>query len=177
MHRHPHCLIGTLLLALFVFASHASAQQRRNPFGLPDVPGADDEGARAFADQLKFPALGEDPNALAWPSEASADNPMKFDGTWAGRWNSQGTDGWSVGNARVAKQGRGLFIHYFSGEQAEGGYLIEAVRRDDGLYVGRYSVAGQSSASGLWAGRVVSHERIDGFWTATGRWDFRRKFE
>ena len=164
-------------LALCVLASRSSAQEMRNPFGLPDVPNADDDDARTFADQVSFPALSEDPNSPAWPNDVSDDNPMKLNGVWAGRWNSQGADGWSVGNARVAKQGRRLFIHYYSGKQPEGGYLIEAIRRDDGLYVGRYSVAGQSSASGLWAGRIVSYERIDGFWTATGRWDFRRKFE
>ena len=51
------------------------------------------------------------------------------------------------------------------------------VRRDAGIYVGRYSAAGATNSSGLWVGRLVSYDRIDGFWTATGRWDFRRKFE
>ena len=172
-----------LATATMVAATHgavvALADERRNPFDLPDVTGVEDEQVHAFAAGLQFPARDEDANSPSWPNTVSDDNPMKLDGTWASRWNSAGTDGWS-GNAKakIARTGDRLFIHYYSGaEPASGGYLIEAVRGQDGLYRGRYSTAGAETSSGFWVGRIVAHDRIDGFWTATGRWDFRRRFE
>lgn len=171
--------VAMILSASLLTARPLSAQQRRNPFGLPDVPGVEDEAARAFGAGVKFPAVDEDANAEPWPASVSDDNPMKLAGVWFSRWNNVGDGDWSAGGkARVAKIGKGLFIRYYSGDDPDsGGYLIEAVRRDDGIYVGRYSVAGADNSSGFWVGRLVSHDRIDGFWTAKGRWDFRRKFE
>ena len=173
---------GTRLLLAFVAlltVELASAQERRNPFKLPDVSGVEDDGAKAFAAGIQFPKPTEDVNAEPWPTDISRDNPMSLVGTWASRWTNSGTDTWNgPAKARVAKIGKRLFIRYYTGEDpAVGGYLIEAILNKEGLYVGRYSVAGERNSSGFWVGRLVSYERIDGFWTAAGRWDFRRRFE
>ena len=171
--------VSLLHLVLITSSAIAYADEQRNLFGLPDVTDVESDEVHRFAAGLSFRILNEDPNAQPWPNEFSHENPMRFDGLWSSRWNSDGGDSWSgPANARIVKRGGRLFIRYFTGEdESAGGYLIEAVKQPDGLYIGRYSTAGAQTSSGFWVGRIVSHERIDGFWTTTGRWDFRRKFE
>jgi hypothetical protein len=155
-------------LVVFVLLM-AAAGQTRNPFGVPDISDATGDDVLAHLKRAVLDGGDKDPNAAAWPREPVDSDPMKIDGTWAGRWNSEASP-WSGEVAtKVAKRGDRLFILH-------GGYLIEAIRQPDGRYAGRWVSVGSTSGGGTWVGRIVSEERIDGDWVS-GRWDFRRRFE
>ncbi len=164
---------GWVLLAVFITLP-AAADERRNPFGIDDVPDPAGPMAKQFADSVSMEAGDQShPNARDWTEKAVEGNPMFLDGDWHGRWNQGDGQAWHVGTAKVRKKGDRVFILYREhGESIS--YLIEGVRVGDNRLVGSYVPVGQATAY-PWTGLIVDGERIDGLWNSGGRWDFRRK--
>jgi hypothetical protein len=138
-----------------------------NPFGEADVP--DPLGADVLSFAAKVKALGEvnDENAPAWGSAVTSGG--KLDGSWSGRWRGGTSAVWVNGDAELRV--RGNRVHILFAED----YLIEAERSptDPNLLRGRYRCLTDDDSS-PWVGRIVSWNRIDGYWSE-GRFDFRRR--
>ncbi len=147
-----------------------AADGPRNPFGIPDIEDPTGDDVLAHHDRAALDRGEEDANAAEWPAVAVEGDPMKLDGAWMGRWNAgDGLDFVAPSEAKVAQRGDRLFI-------VQGSWYIEALRQRDGRYAGRWVSVGSTTGGGTWVGRIVSDERIDGDW-ASGRWDFRRRFQ
>ena len=134
----------------------------RNPFGVPDVTGADDQEVQQFASGAPRAPASHDANATAWSN-----------GEWSSRWNGGATGpGWKQGKARVDLQD-GRFFALFEWEDGRQRGLIEARRESADRLVGRYLNLGNPTITRPWVGLIVDEARIDGYWTQ-GRLDFRR---
>lgn len=162
---------GTTAIAiacsLFFFLA---AGESRNPFGIPDIADPTGDDVLAHHDRAPLDGGDKDPNAQPWLARAVEGDPMKFNGVWSGRWNGGGGGEWSAEEeTKIVKTSDRLFI-------MQNSWYIEAIRQRDGRYAGRWVSAGSTTGGGTWVGRIVSDERIDGDW-ASGRWDFRRRFE
>jgi hypothetical protein len=134
----------------------------RNPFGVPDVSGANDQEVEQFAVQAPRSPAGDDANAVAWSG-----------GEWSSRWNGGATGpSWKQGKARVELRDE-TFFALFEWEDGKQRGLIEARRESAGRLVGRYLNLGNPAITRPWVGLIVDEARIDGYWTQ-GRLDFRR---
>lgn len=178
---------GLLAAALAVGCSRPAApapaptpnasQGARNPFGVKLEPNPDDEEARAFARQANLSGGAADPNAAQWAEKVAAGQRGSLDGDWSGRWKFHGEGKPWVGQTKptkVATAGDRVYVLF---RYPEGAYLVVAVREGDRL-VGRFMGVDEPRDTGVYAGRVVDDERIDGEWrgpAGAGRWDFRRK--
>jgi hypothetical protein len=153
-------------------ASPAVSADKRNPFGVPDVPDPTGEDVKAFAAAVKLAGGEKDNNAEAWVKEATEGKPGSPEGDWQSRWSGgKGTVRVKVVNDRV----------YFLSLETEGNfkgrtYLLECVR-DKNKLMGRWIDVANPDDSHPFVGLIVDDERIDGAWAADSRWDFRRKLK
>ena len=160
----------SIVVVIGLLLSVAAAEEVRNPFGIPDIADPTGDDVLAHHDRAPLDGGDKDPNAEAWPEVPVEGDPMKFDGVWLGRWTSGAPTTWyGTSETRIAKRGERLYI-------LQGSWYIEALRQRDGRYAGRWVSAGSATGGGTWVGRIVNDERIDGDW-ASGRWDFRRRFQ
>lgn len=147
------------------FASAVADQQLRNPFGVNDIPDPDGKDVQQLAAQV-------DPNAEAWVKESTAWAKGSLDGEWFERWNGPGGD-WHYGKgpAQVKTVGDRVYILV---DSANGRFLID-LKRDRSRLSGRYRGIDNPNDTGPCVFLVVGDDRLDGNWSGTGRWDFRRK--
>jgi len=164
--------------AVFVFAlivaSFTLAQQTdkpRNPFDVKDVADPDGADVKAFAENVKLAADGQDANAAQWSEKPTEGKTASLDGEWFSRWNSGEGSEWMSGTAKVRAIGDRVYIFY---EDKSGKYLIDARREGRRKLVGRYVNVDAEGDTAPWVGVAVDDERIDGDW-GSGRWDMRRK--
>ncbi len=145
-----------------------------NPFGWPDVPGADGAEVHKFAEQCRLEGSAKDPNAALWPREAVAVTEG-IDGVWFSRWSKRDAPTrWASGTAQVKSVGNRVYILY---QQDDGViHVVETVRVGSDRLVGRYINPGARHDTTPWVGRIIDQERIDGEW-GEGRWDLRRRFD
>lgn len=146
------------------------ATSAKNPFGVKDVGPINYEEIRRFAAGVSLPASPTDANAETWAASGKPGEAFtSLEGVWSSRWSGgvSGT-GWTEGTAQVKKSGDDFFILY----EDKGKYLVEGKMEKD-LFLGKYVNLNNEQDTGLWVGKVVGNDRIDGQW-ARGRWDFRR---
>jgi hypothetical protein len=156
--------------------------QRRNPFGVMDVPSPDDAEVETFAATAELFGDANDVNAGAWHVAleiGDAGDSHGLDGRWAGRWNGgqdpsiagDSPQAWKAGPAQV-KTAAGRVYLLFAWDDRRRRGLIEA-RRDHARLIGRYVNLSDPAITRPWVGLIVSERRIDGRWPG-GRLDFRR---
>lgn len=130
------------------------------------------DGADVLALLDKAEKLGapSDANASLWCAGHPATRPHELDGLWASRWNGgSAKENWITGIAHVNVIGDQV---YALTHDSYGSCLISVRRLERNRIAGRYiNLTGSEVLA--WAGRIVSRDRIDGFWTG-GRWDLRR---
>ena len=172
MLRTCRLLAGLALLALAVTAR--AGDQRRNPFGVEDVPDPYGEDVKQFAAAARLPGGPNDKNAAQWVRTVTEARTNGIDGEWAGRWEA------GVGVARIKTVRGRVYVLYTDKEgQFQGrSWLLEAVREGNRL-VGRWHQVGNPGDTGPYVGLIVNDERIDGMWGGGdgGRWDFRRRLK
>jgi hypothetical protein len=136
----------------------------RNPFGVTDVPAANDAEVGEFAATAPQRPASDDANAAHWST-----------GQWASRWNGGAAGGeWKPGHARIEWRDErfyALFDFDWDGERQQA--LIEARREGGARLVGRYLNLTNPTITRPWVGLIVDEARFDGYWTL-GRLDFRR---
>ena len=135
------------------------AETTRNPFGVMDVPGPNDEEVERFAADA--------------PQAPGAAPPRLLEGDWSSRWNggAAGTQ-WKEGEARIALRDHRFYALFDWDGGAQRG-LIEARRDGAARLVGRNVNLGKPEITRPWVGTVVDDRRIDGYWPQ-GQLDFRR---
>jgi hypothetical protein len=153
----------------------------RNPFGVMDVPGSNDqEEAAAYAAAAMIDGSASDENAPAWRSAGAQDQHGGIEGIWSSRWNG-GVDGmipgdakdsWKQGRAEVRTAGERIYLLFDWNHGSRRG-LIEAKHEDGRRLAGKYINLTDPAITRPWGGLIVSDRRIDGRWTG-GRLDFRR---
>jgi hypothetical protein len=153
----------------------------RNPFGVMDVPGPNDqEEVAAHAAAAMIDGSPSDENAPAWSTASAGDQRGGIEGIWSSRWNG-GVDGtipgdakenWKQGRAEVRTEGERVYLLFDWNQGARRG-LIEAKHEDGHRLVGKYINLTDPAIVRPWGGLIVSNRRIDGRWTG-GRLDFRR---
>jgi hypothetical protein len=155
-----------------------SSVDRRNPFGVMDVPNPDDQEVLEFAAGATLAGASDDENANAW----TATSDRRYDtieGNWSSRWNGgadptipgDDADKWKRGQAEVKAAGDRLYLLFDWDNGARRG-LIDVHRAGTRL-VGKYINLTNPNITRPWIGLIVSNQRIDGRWTG-GRLDFRR---
>lgn len=145
---------------------------RRNPFGFPDIDRPLGKDVQAFAMQTRVPGAGDDENAQAWNRRGLGGKADTIAGQWEYRWKG-GTarDAWVTGVAQIRLANDRVFILCRdSGTK----YMIEGQLGKNERIVGRYVNLNDSGDTSPFVGRLVTKERIDGYWS-DGRWDLRRK--
>jgi hypothetical protein len=153
---------------------------RGNPFGVVDVPEAEDDAAVAFAATVALSGSAEDVNANPWGGASDLDPMSDIEGLWSSRWNGGAdptipgdtTNRWKHGKAELKTAGDRVYLLFDWNEGARWG-LIHARRLCDDRLVGNYVNLTDRSIVRPWTGLIVSNRRIDGRWPA-GRLDFRR---
>lgn len=153
----------------------------RNPWCDPDVIGVDGEAARMNAIKMNFPKRKKDDNAQLWPTApvlSCMPTSLKGD-DWAGRWKYDSSKDWNESQTvKLCVKGNTIFIQYDNGIDA---YLFEAEYVATDRLAGRYhNVRRTTDDYGVWTGRVVDFDRIDGIFrdgAGSGRWDFRRRVQ
>lgn len=156
----------------------SSASNVRNPFGVMDVPGPDDDEVRAFAARTVLSGAMDDANAPAW-----ATLPVEvrdIEGDWSSRWNGgadtaipgDAADKWKAGQGELRLAGDRLYLLFDWHDGARRG-LIDAHRETPTRLVGKYINLTNPAIMRPWIGLIVDERRIDGRWTQ-GRLDFRR---
>jgi len=157
-------------------ATHA-APDRRNPFGVMDVPDPYDAEVVTFAANASLGGAADDENATPW---ASVDDAAAIDGAWCSRWNGgadptiagDAPDKWKQGRSEARAVGDRVYLLFdWDGGKRKG--LIEARREGADRLVGRYINLSNPQITRPWIGLIVNSRRIDGRWTQ-GRLDFRR---
>jgi hypothetical protein len=151
-----------------------------NPFGVMDVPNAEDDEVVAFAAAVTLDGSIEDDNASAWGGATDPPPSNGIEGLWSSRWNGgadptipgDATDLWKLGEAELRTAGDHIYLLFDWANGARWG-LIHARREGDDRLVGRYVNLSNPSITRPWTGRIVSNHRIDGRWPG-GRLDFRR---
>jgi hypothetical protein len=157
----------------------ARPNKSRNPFGVADVPDPNGKDVQRFADLfVELSGGAKDDNAKLWTDKVVKGDPKSLEGEWASRWKSPGISNgkWFTGTAKVKCVGDRVYILYTEGERP-GSYLIDALRVDRDRLVARY-ISLDFGTPGMWVGKIIDHERIDGQWSGGGkdlRWDLRRK--
>jgi hypothetical protein len=153
---------------------------RGNPFGVANVPDAEDEAAVAFAATVALDGSAEDENASAWGNSGDGGPSHEIEGLWSSRWNGgadptipgDAADRWKRGKAELKTAGDRVFLLFDWNNGARWG-LIHARRSGDDRLVGKYVNLTDRSIVRPWTGLIVSNCRIDGRWPG-GRLDFRR---
>ena len=165
---------AALIGAAVIWSQAAGALSSRNPFGLPDVISPDGRDVMQLAGRIQMQGGPDDRNAPQWSEAITSGHADTLDGTWYSRWES-GTSG----TATVRVVGDRFYAMYsnLSGRLAARTWLLEAILLPDNRLAGRWVQIGNSRDTGLFIGKVVSPERIDGIWSPriTDRWDFRRR--
>jgi hypothetical protein len=151
--------------------------ETRNPFGVMDVPNANDFEVARFAATATLGAFG-DANAEPWGAANESDGTIE--GNWSSRWNG-GADPaipndapykWKRGSAEARIIGARVYL-LFDWDRGTRRGLIDAMRNDSQRLVGKYINLGNPAITRPWIGIIVSDQRIDGCWPQ-GRLDFRR---
>jgi len=157
---------------------NSNNQNRRNPFGVMDVPDPDGADVMQFAGTATLDGAEDDVNASAWATAEGSPHET-IEGNWSSRWNG-GADPTIAGDsAEKWKQGRGearitgdrVYL-YFDWDSGARKGLIDAKREGQRL-VGKYINLTSPAITRPWIGKIVSEERIDGRFPE-GRLDFRR---
>jgi hypothetical protein len=151
-----------------------------NPFGIADIPEAEDDAAVGFAATASLDGSAGDENATAWEVASDLDPGNEIEGLWSSRWNGgadptipgDATDRWKHGKAELKTAGDRVFLLFDWNNGARWG-LIHARRLSDDRLVGKYVNLTDRSIVRPWTGLIVSNRRIDGRWPG-GRLDFRR---
>ncbi|ARQ01738.1 hypothetical protein [Pseudorhodoplanes sinuspersici] len=151
----------------------------RNPFGVLDVPGPNDQEVMEFARGAKLSGSDDDDNAKVWCADAERD-PDGIEGHWSSRWNGgadptipgDAANKWKQGQAEVRVAGERLFV-LFDWDHGRRRGLIEARREGEEKLIGKYINLTDPKITRPWIGLIVSEKRIDGRF-AGGRLDFRR---
>jgi hypothetical protein len=152
----------------------------QNPFGVMDVPDAENDEVAAFAATVTLDGSTADDNAGAWGSTGDRRPGNDIEGLWSSRWNG-GADPtipgdaaslWKQGEAELKSAGDRVYLLFDWHDGARWG-LIHARREGDDRLVGRYVNLTNPSITRPWTGLIVSNCRIDGRWPG-GRLDFRR---
>jgi hypothetical protein len=151
----------------------------RNPFGVMDVPGPNDQEVRSFAANASLAGSADDENAKNWDVPAK-DMRALLDGRWASRWNGgadptipgDSKEKWKQGDADVRTGGECVYLLFrWDGGMRRG--LIEARHEGTHSLVGKYINLNNPAIMRPWIGLIVDNRRIDGRWPL-GRLDFRR---
>jgi hypothetical protein len=152
----------------------------RNPFGVIDVPGPNDDEVMQFASRATLQESADDENAKAWSTADNSGQYHTIEGHWSSRWNG-GADHtipgdaahkWKPGRAEARIAGDRVYLLFDWDSGARQG-LIEPKREGPQRLVGKYINLSNPAVTRPWVGLVVSDRRIDGQWTQ-GRLDFRR---
>ena len=168
-------LVASLLIGLAALHSQlANALSQRNPFGVPDIVGADSPEIMRLASRVEMPGGPDDRNAPQWSQSVARGSADSFDGEWYSRWE----DG-TFGTAKIRVIDDRLFALFTNktGRMAGRTWLLEAVIGGDKRLAGRWVQVGNARDTGPFIGLIVDSERIDGIWSPlmNNRWDFRRQ--
>jgi hypothetical protein len=152
----------------------------RNPFGVMDVPAANDAEVMQFARSATFEGAADDENAKAWSTVDSSSRHDSIEGDWSSRWNGGADptipgdtpDQWKQGRAEAKFVGERVYLMFDWDNGARKG-LIDARREGPQRLVGKYINLNNPEIQVPWVGQVVDEKRIDGQWLR-GRLDFRR---
>ena len=158
---------------------NSNNQNRRNPFGVMDVPDPDGADVMQFAGTATLDGADDDVNAAAWGTAKSAGQPDTIEGNWSSRWNGgadptiagDSADKWKQGRGEARIAGDRVYL-YFDWDSGARKGLIDAKREGQRL-VGKYINLTSPAITRPWIGKIVSEERIDGRFPE-GRLDFRR---
>ena len=60
---------------------------KRNPFGVMDVPGPNDERVTQFAASVTLAGSTDDENAATWGAAGGTSQHDTVEGDWSSRWN------------------------------------------------------------------------------------------
>ena len=167
--------IITGVLAVLLLAACGQADDRRNPFGVPDVQDPDGQDAQNLAESVKLAGDANDPNAEQWARKETRGKKGSLDGEWSNRWN--GNDSawhYGAGPTRIKEIGDRVYMLVHA---SNGKYLLDLKRTKNRL-VGKYQGIDEvANDTGPCVLLIVDDERIDGNWAGLGRWDFRRKLK
>lgn len=156
----------------------------RNDWNEPDVVENNDYRVEILSRKTKLPRVDSDPNASPWPANTiSGSAPECLNGSdWAGRWKYDSDKEWTKGNVEIKVSESTMFFRFSDGDDEHGNvYLFETRFLKENDLGGRYhNVRQTTNDCGLWVGRFVDYDRIDGAFIDTtgrkGRWDFRRVY-
>ena len=176
MSKHLSWIAVVFVLAL-VASPARPADDRRNPFGVADVPDPYGDDVKQFAAKVKLAGDAKDKNAEQWVKNETEGKAGSLDGEWSGRWEENGT-----GTAKVKVIKDRVYVLYTDNEGRLKGktWLLEAVKEGKDRLVGRWVQVGNPNDTGPYAGLIVDDKRIDGnhAWQGgSSRWDFRRKLK
>jgi hypothetical protein len=151
-----------------------------NPFGVADIPEAEDDAAVVFAATVALDGSADDENARPWGGAIDLDSSTDIEGLWSSRWNGGAdptirgdtADRWKHGKAELKTKGDRIYLLFDWNDGARWG-LIHARRLREDRLIGKYVNLTDRSIVRPWTGLIVSNRRIDGRWPG-GRLDFRR---
>jgi len=148
-------------------------EKARNPFNVEDVNDPDGDDVKEFAKNATLAGDKEDRNAEQWVEKESEGKARSLDGDWSGRWEG------ASGRAKIHTTKDRVFVLYTDVNDGVDGptWLLEAVRFGKNEVRGRWVQVGNADDTGVFYGRIVDEERIDGTWGEGARWDFRRKLK
>ncbi len=157
---------------------NSNDQNKRNPFGVIDVPDPEGADVMQFAGTAALDGAADDVNSAAWGTEESSQHDT-IEGNWSSRWNGGAdptiagdtADKWKQGRGEARVTGDRVYL-YFDWDSGARKGLIDA-RREGQRLVGKYINLTSPAITRPWVGRIVSDERIDGRFPE-GRLDFRR---
>ncbi|WP_395672705.1 SDR family NAD(P)-dependent oxidoreductase [Inquilinus sp.] len=160
--------------------AYAASKSDRNPFGVMDVPGPEDQEVLAFAAGATLEGAADDDNGDAWWAASEGSRRDAIEGQWFSRWNG-GVNGtipgdaktlWKQGRAEVRIEGEHVYLLFDWDHGARRG-LVDVRREGVNRLVGKYINLSDPAITRPWIGLIVSHQRLDGRWPG-GRLDFRR---
>lgn len=167
---------GTFLgvFSVIFLAAWGNVEDRRNPFGVPDVQNPDSQEVQNLLETAKLAGDANDENAEPWAKTETTGTKGSLDGEWYDRWNGNGVE-WQYGTDRTRIKQVGDRV-YMLVNASNGKYLLDLKRTKNRL-AGKYLGVENASDSGPCVFIIVDDERIDGNWNGSGRWDFRRKLK
>lgn len=112
-----------------------------------------------------------------WTSCTSTATTSSASGAGKGDWSGRWSDG--SGRAKIRTTRDRIFILYTDVNDGTDGasWLLELIRFGKDEVRGRWAQLGDADSTGVFYGRIVDEERIDGIWGEDARWDFRRKLK
>jgi hypothetical protein len=114
----------------------------------------------------------DDPNAARWVADKNSVIHDSVEGFWSSRWRAYNDNNWHVGIALLRREDDWIIIEV---QDNNNKYLVRVRESRPRCLIGGYLNCDSYYDIGAWAGLIVDHTRIDGFWDfGEARWDLRR---